>query len=83
LQFEIHAASRRRTPGISAGPVAGFRGAANVSFAVSAIFTRFDTAPLDLTKLAYSRSTPKRLADLMALVPVKSNIQESGMDAPA
>ena len=58
LQFEIHAASRRRTPGISPGPVAGFRGAATGSFAVSAIFTRFKTAPLDRTKLAYSHSTP-------------------------
>ena len=75
LQFEIHAASRRRAPGILAGPVAGFRGAATISFAVAAIFTRFKTAPLDRTKLAYSHSTPKRLALLVALVPVAPKIE--------
>ena len=83
LQFEIHPASRRSTPGISACPVEGFRGAATVSFAVSAILTRFKTAPLDRTKLAYSHSTPKRLAHLVALVPVEPIFKESGMDATA
>ena len=46
---------------------------ATVSFASFVTAIRFKIAPLDRSKIAYSNSTPKRLARLVALVPVKPN----------
>ena len=55
--------------------MAGLGDAATSKFAAFATSARFRITPLDRIKIAYSHSTPKRLALHVALVPVKPNNQ--------
>jgi hypothetical protein len=70
--LEVHPASRLRISFL-AGPVQKHDNAATVQFAACAVVFPSQTLPYDRIKIAYSHSTSKRFALLVALVPVKPN----------
>ena len=72
LKFEVHSAPRLRTPEILASPVTEARWRGYSDFAGLCHLQQFQIKPLNRIKIAYSYSTPKRLALLVALIPVKA-----------